>query len=74
MSQLMKVKCTNTDQHVNEIDLEKLLRSTPVLRGRSEPVRQNTPERLVLRCQHCTEGKVIITRQMVETFQGKPDA
>ena len=74
MSQLMKVKCNNPDRHVNEIDLEKLLRSTPVLRGKSEPVQQHTPERLVLRCQHCAEGKVIITRQMVETFQGTPNA
>lgn len=74
MPQLMKVKCNNAERHVNEIDLEKLLRSTPVLRGRSGPVQQNTPERLVLRCQHCAEGKVIITRQMVETFRGTLNA
>ncbi len=74
MPQMMKVKCNDPNSHVNDIDLDKVLPSTPVLRGRSTSIQQKVPERLVLRCHHCKEGKVIVTRQMIEAFQRRSTA
>jgi len=71
MQKIIKVKCNGPNKHVNEIDLVKALGETVVLRGSPE-VQQSAvqkgsvPERLVLNCQFCTEGKVILTRDMVE--------
>jgi len=66
MSKFIKVRCNGSGKHVNEFtenDLEKYTRPTIVVRGKTKRI---FPERLVISCQHCTEGKVIITREMTE--------
>jgi len=71
MPKFIKVKCNGPNKHINEIDLDKALGTSVVLRGGPE-VQQSAvqagsvPERLVLNCQFCTEGKVILTRDMIE--------
>ncbi len=71
MAKVIKVKCNGPSKHVNEINLDKALGETVVLRGGPE-VKQSAlqagsvPERLVLNCQFWSEGKVILTRDMVE--------
>jgi len=71
MSQLVKIKCNGPDHHVNEIDLDKVLEPTTVLRGR-EPARSasDIPERVVRPCRYCAEGRVILTRRMIEEIRG----
>ncbi len=65
MPKIIKIKCNGPNKCINEIDLEKALGTTVVLRGESTIERQ-IPERIVKPCQFCTVGKVIITREMFE--------
>ena len=74
MPQIMKVRCNDPASHVNDIDLDNALWPTPVFRGESKPIPPNIPERLVLPCQHCTAGKVIVTRDMIAAFQRQSKA
>jgi hypothetical protein len=68
MARIVKIHCNGSGQHVNEIDLDKVLQPTPVIRllgwRRSAPA--TVPERLVLKCRHCTEGRVVVTRDIIE--------
>jgi hypothetical protein len=66
MATMIKIRCNGPNQHINEIDLDKVLQPTIVLRGWRQPKSKNIPERLVLRCQHCAEGHVVLTRKMIE--------
>jgi len=66
MAQSIKVRCNGSGKHVNEFtkkDLEKYTTPTGVVRGESK---KSFPERIVIPCQYCTEGEVIITRKMIE--------
>lgn len=63
MARIIKIMCNGSGKHINEINLEKYTQPTIVVRG--EPKRA-LPERIVIPCQYCTEGKVIITREMME--------
>jgi len=72
MPKIIKVRCNGPAKHINEVDLDKALETSFVLRGgpvqSQQPIesQQATPERIVLRCRECNEGKVIITRQMLQ--------
>ena len=67
MGKIIKVRCNGSNQHVNEIDLDDLLRTTTVLKGsQPKPDIQSLPERFVRPCKVCAEGKVNITREMIE--------
>lgn len=66
MLKTIKVTCTGAAHHVNEIDLDKLLKPVIVTRSATPPKIQEVPARSVLHCQFCPEGKVVITRAMVE--------
>jgi len=66
MAKTIKVRCNGPGKHVNEIDLEAVLRPTVVLRGAPGENEAKIPERVVLGCHFCTVGKVIITRAMIE--------
>ena len=66
MAKTIKVRCNGPDKHVNEIDLEAVLRPTTVLRGAPAESETEIPERVVLGCHFCTVGKVIVTRAMIE--------
>lgn len=69
MITIMKVRCNGPGKHVNEFnekDLEKYTKPTVVVRGGTK---SDLPERLVIPCKHCIEGKIIITREMMEKEQ-----
>jgi len=68
MTKIIKVRCNGPGKHINKVDLEKVLRTDIVMRtahpkGLSGP---SIPERIVLACQECTNGKVIISRAIIE--------
>ena len=65
MPNIIKVKCTGPDEHVNEIDIEQVLGPDVVLHGTPIETGRPIPQRIVRRCDVCVEGKVIITREMI---------
>ncbi len=72
MTTLIKVRCNGSGKHVNEVDYEKSLRPTVVLRGGTPRVADaDLPERLVFDCRECAEGKVIVTREMMLKHRAK---
>lgn len=72
---IIKVKCTICSK-VNEVDLDKALERESILRLSSDspPLPSEVPplpERIVLDCRHCTAGKVILDRRMMEDALGQ---
>jgi len=65
MGKKMKVRCTGPNKHVNEVDLDDALREDPLAR-RGGASSAPAPERVVLRCRECVDGRVILTRAMIE--------
>lgn len=63
MAKIMKVRCNSPGEHINEVDIDKITRPTIVVRGQPS---QRLQDRYVLRCQYCTDGKVIVTKKMIE--------
>ncbi|MDZ7363740.1 MAG: hypothetical protein ONB46_23940 [candidate division KSB1 bacterium] len=68
MAKTIKVSCNGAGHHVNEVDLDKILKPLIVTRSTTAKPRE-IPERSVLPCQFCREGKVVVTREMVEDAQ-----
>ncbi len=66
MPNIIKVKCTGPDGHENEIDIESVLGTDVVLHGTPIETGRPIPQRIVRRCGVCFEGKVIITREMIQ--------
>jgi hypothetical protein len=66
MARIIKVPCTGREQHLNEIDLEDVVGSDVVLHGGAIDTGRQLPVRIVRRCDECDEGKVIVTREMIE--------
>jgi hypothetical protein len=66
MAKIIKVQCTGRGQHVNEIDLMDVLGSDVVLYGGAIDTGRQIPAQIVRRCDECDEGKVVITREMIE--------
>lgn len=62
MANIIQVRCNGPEHHINEVDLDKALHGAVVFRLMVAP--KELPERLVLPCTQCKEGKVIITREM----------
>lgn len=72
MAKLIKIKCNGAQAHVNEVDLDSALKREVVLRG-SSPLAlpaPDLPDRLVLKCRHCAEGRIVLTRAMIEKALG----
>jgi hypothetical protein len=69
MAKIVKIKCNGAGQHVNEVDLDHALEETVVYKG-AEARLQNLPERVTLRCSVCAEGRIVITRPMLEDMLG----
>ena len=67
MANIIKVQCTGPGRHVNEVNLEDVLGTAVILHGSPVVTGQSLPERIVRKCETCSEGKVIITRAMIET-------
>ena len=71
MARIIKVRCNGPEHHVNEIDLDEVLKPFPVYRVMATgpgAANREIPERLVLPCQHGSEGKVVLTRDMILDF------
>lgn len=66
MEKIIKIKCTGAGQHVNEINLEDVLGKNVILYGSPIVTGRPIPERIVRKCEVCAEGRVILTRQMIE--------
>ena len=65
MAKIVKIKCNGAGQHVNDLDLDRALEETVVYRGVDARL-QNLPERVTLRCCACLEGRIVITRSMLQ--------
>ena len=65
MRELVKVRCNGPNKHVNEVDLSAALLEVPITRG-VDTSTAGLPDRIVLRCCECADGKVIVTRAMIE--------
>ena len=65
MAEMIKIRCNGPTQHVNDVDLGEALREQPITRNVvfTSP---EVPDRIVLHCRECTDGKVILTRAMIE--------
>ena len=66
MAAIIKVKCTGTSQHENEINLDEILGDDVITYGAAIDTGRQIPARIVRRCDECDEGKVILTREMME--------
>jgi hypothetical protein len=72
MTQIIKIKCNGPTPHLNEVDLDKLPPPETVVKSsQSVHLPPQLPERLVQKCQFCAEGRVIITREMIQTHLPK---
>jgi len=63
MEQIIQIKCNGPNEHINEIDLVGLLKPTVAARGTDSP--HEIKERYSLKCLHCSEGRVVITGEML---------
>ena len=68
MGQIIKVRCNGANKHVNEVDLDDALREDLITRD-ADYSSSSVPERIVLRCRECADGRVIVTRAMIESAQ-----
>jgi hypothetical protein len=66
MEKIIKVRCTGPGQHENEINLDDVIGSDVVIYGSPIATGRDLPARIVRRCDVCDQGKVIITRDMIE--------
>jgi hypothetical protein len=66
MAKTIKVACTGAEPHVNEIALTKILQTEIVTRSAKPAKPQAIPARSVFNCKFCKEGKIVVTREMVE--------
>lgn len=73
MAKLIKIKCNGAGQHVNDVDLDRAIEETAVYKGAEARLR-NLPERVTLRCRVCAEGRIVITRSMLEEMLGADHA
>ena len=70
MPEIIKIKCNGPNKHINEVDLSDALREQPVARQMDGPS-TSMPDRIVLRCRECVDGRVILTRAMIEEIRAK---
>jgi len=66
MAKIIKVRCTGLRQHENEINLDDIIGSDVVVYGNPIAAGRDLPARVVRRCDICDQGKVVITREMIE--------
>jgi hypothetical protein len=66
MAKIVKVQCTGAGRHVNEIDLEDVLGPDVIVYGNPIDTGRQIPAQIVRRCEVCDEGKVVVTREMIE--------
>lgn len=67
------IRCNQPERPVNKVDLDRALEEVIVYKG-AEARLQNLPERVTLRCRVCAEGRIVITRPMLEEMLGADHA
>ena len=65
MGQIIKVRCNGSNKHVTEVDLDDAMREDSIAR-QTDLSSSSVPQRIVLRCRECADGRVIVTRAMIE--------
>ena len=70
MAKTINVRCNGSGRHVNEVNLDTLLQPTTVLRGGPRNA-GGIPARFDLPCRECTEGRVVVTREMIKKALGR---
>ena len=73
MGQVIKVRCNGANKHVNEVDLDDALREVPIAREMNFSS-SSVPERIVRPCRECADGRVILTRAMIEDARRRDSA
>ena len=73
MAKVVKIICNGAGQHINDVDLDRALEEAVAYRDTKARL-QNLPERVTLRCRMCTEGRIVITRKMLEEMLGADHA
>lgn len=66
MARIIKIRCNGANKHINEVDLDEALREDVLSRLTGFAASSMPPERIVLRCRECADGRVILTRAMIE--------
>jgi hypothetical protein len=66
MAKIVKVVCTGSGRHENEIDLEDVIGPDVVIYGNPIAAGRDLPAQIVRRCAVCDEGRVVVTRDMIE--------
>jgi hypothetical protein len=70
MPEIIKIKCNGPNKHINEVDLDDALREQPIARL-TDASYSSMPDRIVLRCRECVDGRVIVTRAIIERARGE---
>lgn len=66
MGKVVKISCNGAARHINDVDLELALEEAVVYKEAGAAM-QNLPERgVTLRCRDCGEGRIVITRPMLQ--------
>ena len=65
MAEIIKIRCNGPNHHINEVDLGEALSQQAIART-VDYTSRDVPDRIVLFCRECTDGKVILTRSMIE--------
>ena len=68
MPKIIKVRCNGPNKCINEVDLEVLIENgeVTIYRLATTPADRPVRKRYVLKCKCCSEGQVVVTRQMIE--------
>ena len=61
----MQLQCNGKNKCLNEVDLESLFRERQANGAPKPYFGVDMPMRLVLKCQHCSEGRVVVTGDML---------
>jgi len=73
MSKKIKIQCNGSGCHINDVDLDRALEEAVVYKD-AEARLPNLPERVTLRCRVCAEGRIVITRPMLQEMLGADHA
>ena len=69
MSHIIKVRCNGAEKHINEVDLDEIIKGITIARGKPLPRSTELQQRYVIPCKFCANGRVIIKREMIEDYQ-----
>ena len=73
MATTIKIRCNGAGRHVNEVNLDTLLQRAPVYRSGQQGAASasDIPDYFSLPCSQCTDGKVVVTRAVIEQVRSR---